>query len=81
MTTNNRLNASEAVDTIKNVKVDIFGQLAQKYNYQLQIKDQLQAMAEKNEISPAEYLKSLKIVDETISLCECDKKHEAELCN
>jgi len=56
-----RMTAKEAINKIKAVKTTFMGHTVSVHNYSHEIKTQLQKMAERNEISPAEYWKGLKI--------------------
>lgn len=71
-----RLTAEEAIEKIKSSKTEIFGHMVQKYNYTFEIRKELQNMAERNEISPAEYNKALKITH--AQMTESDKAIEKE---
>ena len=72
---NSNLTAKQAIDKIKSVKITIFGQEATKYNYAVQVREELQGMSERNEISPSEYKKALDITWEQMG----DAEKESEV--
>jgi hypothetical protein len=55
------MTAQDAINKIKSERITFMGVDVQKYNYALEIRRELQAMAERGEISPGECFKALKI--------------------
>jgi len=55
------MRAQEAIDQIKSVKTKFMGHTVKKHNYAIDIRSELQKMAENNEISPLELWKSLRL--------------------
>lgn len=64
--------AQQAIDQIKSVRTTCFGVDAQKYNYAVDVREQLQIMCEAGKLSPAEYYKALKITWPIMSQSERD---------
>ena len=75
----NTMKAQDAINKIKSVRTTFMGQDVQKYNYPIQIRQELMVMSEKNEIYPAEYKKALDITWEQMSSSE--KRAEEDKLN
>ena len=56
-----RLSAEQAIEKIKSEKTTFLSMTVCMHNYGHEIRQQLQIMAQKNRISPAEYWKALKL--------------------
>lgn len=56
------IKAEEAIEKIKTIKTNIFGQSVQKYNYGNEIRSQLELMAMQGTLNPSQYYKALKLV-------------------
>ncbi|EMS77184.1 hypothetical protein [Desulfotignum phosphitoxidans] len=77
-----RLTAQQAIDSITAETIQVFGQTAQKHTTGIAIRARLQQMAEKNDISPAEYNKALKIIwSDPVRMSEAIKAAEYEELN
>ena len=72
-----QLTAEQAIVKIKSVKTKFMGQSVNKHNYQIEIRSELQKMAESGELSPAEYNRALKLTwpheSESLKAAEFEK--------
>ena len=55
------MKAQEAINKIKNERTTFMGRDVQKHNYSIEIRRELQTMAEQNDLAPAEYQAALDI--------------------
>ena len=55
------MTANESIKKITDETTTFLGVTVKKYNYGYEIRQELQRMAEQNEISPAEFWKALKL--------------------
>jgi len=55
------MKAEQAIKNIKSETTELFGQKPLKHNHPWEVRSELQAMAEVNELSPSEYYRALKL--------------------
>lgn len=70
------ITAESAIETIKSVKTNFMGLEVNKYNYPVQIRAELQKMAEKDQIKPSEYKRALDLTWPMMSGSEKASEHD-----
>jgi len=74
-----KLSAEQAIEKIKSEKTIFMGVVVPAHNYGHEIRSELTKMSERNEISPTEYWKALKLTPKPES--ESLEKYEIEKIN
>jgi hypothetical protein len=68
--------AEQAIRKIKAEKTDFMGHIVTRYNYAIEVREQLTRMSERGELAPAEYYRALAITWPQLS--DSERRAEAD---